>query len=147
MGDLQPSPVRVKRRTLPDPRGPLTDAHRRAFDHARHVLKPTSLDCTRLSYRHAGRVIRFKVNLQTETRKNLTVTVECTRGFRIAFDLPWWNDSAVKAAHTFRHLPHRLAAYRERLNFHQQTTPDPLTFRSFNQLLIAISHDIITAND
>lgn len=135
----------MKRRTLPDPRGPLTDAHRRAFDHARHVLKPASHNCDRLSYRHARRVIRFKVNLQTETRaKDLTIIVECTRGFRLTLDLPWWSDSAVtQSTHAFRDLPHRLAAYRERLNFHQQTTPDPLTFRHFNLLLIALSHDLI----
>jgi hypothetical protein len=151
MGAQKPSPLRVKRRTTPDPRGTCTaELHRRAFEHAMRVLTPeiTSFrqrvnQRPRRCERHRGRIISWATDLHREPGgATVSAHITCTRGFR--FQLGSTEEFLWEPANAKRFLPYRLQAYREILCRWQQTTTDPLTFRDFNRLLCALSYDLAT---
>jgi hypothetical protein len=146
MGGQKPSPLRVKRRTTPDPRGICTaELHRRAFEHAMRVLKPEN---HRLIHRPRygrvrGRLISWATDLHCEPSQSVvSASFTCTRGFR--FQLGATDSSLWESANVKRFLPYRLQAYRKILCNWQQTAANPLTFRDFNRLLCAFSHDLAT---
>jgi len=143
----------VKRRTTPHPSGAITDLHRKAFEHAMRVLKPDK-SLNRYVPKHIkdnrGRIVRWSADLTTEQNHQGTLRADfsCTRGFRFAIDATHgtdlWQSHCAGIAEKKRFLPHRLAAYRERLCFWQRTSARPLTFRDFNRLLAALSYDFDT---
>jgi hypothetical protein len=156
MGAQKPSPLRVKRRTTPDPRGTCTaELHRRAFEHAMRMLKPENHRLIqRPRYgRVSGRLVSWATDLHCEPGgATVSASFTCTRGFRFqlgatATSAPAWPacDSSLWAAANFkRFLPYRLQAYRKILCTWQQTAANPLTFRDFNRLLCALSYDLAT---
>lgn len=134
----------MKRRTKKPKRDPIGYDHRLAFNYAAKVMNPLIERRARNgkpNYNRRGERIRFEVVLETEDGAKARAVFSCTKGFEV-FMNPLLSPDHTVAALSKRHACSRLKAYRSSLLLSQELAESPLSFRSFNLLLAALSYDI-----
>ena len=118
--------------------------HNAAFRHALAIFKPRRSD---IAY-HNSLPISFCAELETENQKyKAYATISDIIGFRLSMEIKEYRHGSGFYDILQIHKPHRLLKkrlpeYRAALHNYQRSTQHPLTFRSFNLLLAALSHDL-----
>lgn len=122
----------MKRRTAKQLQNINLDDHRKAFHHAMTILKPLLVGKVGWKY---GLPFRFTAELTRENGGCVHFKFSLIRGLVISCpDSDWKSHSSAKG------IDQRLRHYRKVLIAWHHS--DPLTFRSFNLLLAAVSYDV-----